>query len=46
MQRGGVVERTYSLDPAKVIAWLLKTGLVEMERTDERTLSFREPNAS
>lgn len=24
--------------------WLLKNGLVEMERTDERTLSFREPN--
>ncbi len=44
MQRGGVVERTYSFDPAKVIAWLLKNGLVEMERTDERTLSFREPN--
>ena len=44
MQRGGVVERTYSFDPARVIAWLLKNGLVEMERTDERTLSFREPN--
>jgi hypothetical protein len=29
-----------------VIAWLLKNGLVEMERTGERTLSFREPNTT
>ena len=46
MVRGGTVERTYSFDPAKVIAWLLKNGLVEMERTGERSLSFREPNTT
>jgi hypothetical protein len=43
MQRGGVVERTYSFDPAKIIAWLLKNGLIEMERTGDGMLSFREP---
>lgn len=45
MERGGRVERTYHFDPNKVIAWLIRNGLVEMERTGERTLSFREPNA-
>lgn len=45
MERSGRVERTYHFDPSKVIAWLLSNGLVEMERTGERTLSFREPNA-
>lgn len=44
MERGGRVECTYHFDPSKVIAWLLRNGLVEMERTGERTLSFREPN--
>ncbi len=43
MQRDGRVERTYSFDPARVIAWLIRHGLVEMERTGERALSFREP---
>ncbi|MDP3139815.1 MAG: hypothetical protein Q8N17_26195 [Burkholderiaceae bacterium] len=41
MERGGRVERTYHFDPAKVIAWLVKNGLVVMERKDDRTLSFR-----
>lgn len=45
MERAGRVERTYSFDPAKVIAWLMRNGLVEMERTGERVLSFREPKA-
>lgn len=44
MERGGRVERTYSFDPDRVIAWLIRNGLVEMERTGERTLGFREPN--
>ena len=43
MDRGGVVERTYSFDPSRVIAWLLKNGLVEMERSVDRSLSFCEP---
>jgi hypothetical protein len=43
MKRGEVTERTYNFDPHKVIAWLLKNGLIEMARTDERTLSFFEP---
>jgi hypothetical protein len=37
------IERTYNFDPHKVIAWLLKNGLIEMARTDEHTLSFFEP---
>jgi hypothetical protein len=45
MERAGRVERTYHFELSKVIAWLLRNGLVEMERTGERTLSFREPNA-
>jgi hypothetical protein len=44
MERSGRIEHTYHCDPSKVIAWLLRNGLVEMERTGERTLSFREPN--
>jgi hypothetical protein len=41
MKRNGVVERTYSFDPARVIAWLLRNDLVVMERTGERVLTFR-----
>lgn len=44
--RGGIVERTYHFDPSKVIAWLLRNGLVEMERTGDRTLSFRQPSSA
>ena len=43
MQRGGVVERTYSFPPMKVIEWLVRNGLVVMERTGDKTLTFREP---
>lgn len=46
MGRAGRVECTYHFDPSKVIAWLLHNGLVEMERTGERTLSFRDPNVA
>lgn len=46
MSRGGQVQRTYSFDPAKVIAWLVKHGLVEMERTGDRTLTFRAPESN
>lgn len=45
MQRGGKVERTYHFCPSKVISWLMRNGLVEMERTGEQTLTFREPTA-
>ena len=44
MERNGRVERTYHFNPQKVIAWLIKNGLVEMERTNETTLSFKVPN--
>lgn len=43
MERGGVVERTYSFDPTKVIAWLLRNGLVEVERTSGGAVTFQEP---
>ena len=43
MRRNGKIERTLHFDPAKVIAWLIKNRLIEMERTGEKTLSFREP---
>lgn len=42
MNRNGQIERTYHFDPAKVIAWLIRNGLVEMCRTDEKTLTFKE----
>ena len=45
MKRGGHTESTYSFDPHKVIAWLLKNGLVEMERKDN-ALIFSEPLAN
>lgn len=43
VKRGGVVERTYSFDPSQVIAWLLRNGLVEVERTGDRCLTFINP---
>jgi hypothetical protein len=43
MERGGIVQRTYSFDPAKVIAWLIKNDLVVMERTGDTVLTFSEP---
>lgn len=43
VDRGGVVERTYSFEPTKVLGWLIKNGLVEMERTGDSSLSFRQP---
>ena len=42
--RDGMIERTYRFDPERVLSWLLRHGLVEIERTGERALSFREPN--
>lgn len=45
MERNGRVERTYSFNPEKVLAWLIHNGLIEMERTNETTLSFKVPNA-
>lgn len=42
-ERGGVIERTYNFDPAKVIAWLLKNELIVMERTGDKVLTFSEP---
>lgn len=43
MLRNGRVERTYSFDPGKVIEWLLRNNLVEVERTGGQTIVFREP---
>lgn len=43
MERGGRVERTYHFDPAKIIAWLIRNGMIEMERTAENEITFREP---
>ena len=42
-QRGGIVERTYNMPASKLLAWLVGNGLVVMERTDEKTLTFSEP---
>lgn len=44
MERDGQVERTYHFNPEKVLAWLIKNGLVEMGRTNDTELSFRVPN--
>lgn len=44
LERGGIVERTYHFDPHRVIAWLIRNGLVTMERTGTNTLTFREPD--
>lgn len=39
-ERGGIVERTYSLNPTKVLAWLVVNGLIEVARTGDRALTF------
>ena len=36
VKRGGVVERTYSFPPRKVIGWLVANGLVSMDLRDGR----------
>lgn len=41
MRRDGVVERTCSFDPQKVLAWLIKNDLVTMERISDRVLMYR-----
>ena len=41
--RNGEVGRTYNFDPAKVIAWLIKNGMIVMTRTGDQTLQFSEP---
>ena len=41
MERNGRIERTYHFNPEKVIAWLIKNNLIEMERTSPTTLSFK-----
>lgn len=45
MERNGRVERTYSFDPEKVLAWLLRHELIEM-KADGGKLIFREPAPS
>lgn len=40
MIRDGKIERTYRFNPIKVIGWMMKMGLVVMERED-KTLRFR-----
>jgi hypothetical protein len=42
-RRNGITERTYSFDPEKVIAWLVKHELVVMEKTGDTVLTFSEP---
>lgn len=42
MRRNGVVERTYRFEPLRVLDWLVANGLVQYERTGERTLTFKE----
>lgn len=44
-RRNGQIERTYHFDPTKIIAWLVRNGLIEASRTDERTLSLRQTAA-
>jgi len=44
MERDGRVERTYHFPPGKIIEWLVKNGLVEVERTGDLLMTFREPN--
>jgi len=46
MERDGIVERTYRFTPEKLIAWLIHNGLVEMECTNDTTISFKLPNGS
>ena len=41
-ERGGAVYRTYSIDPAKVLSWLVNNKLVEMQRDDGKCLIFRD----
>ena len=40
-ERDGEVYRTYSIDPAKVLSWLVNNKLVEMRRDDGKCLIFR-----
>lgn len=40
--RKGKIERTYRFDPQAVLDWLLRNRLIEVERTSERTLTFKE----
>ncbi len=42
MRRNGVVELTYRFKPQRVIDWLVANGLVQVERTGERTLTLKE----
>lgn len=42
MNRNGVIERTYSFQPMKVLRWLVKNGLVEMVIKDETTVQIFE----
>jgi len=35
VERGGVVERVYSFPPMKVLEWLVKNQLVELEKGDD-----------
>ena len=41
-ERDGEVYRTYSIDPAKALSWLVKNKLVEMKHKDEKTIVFNE----
>lgn len=39
-ERSGIVERTYNFNPAKVLAWLVGNGLIKMDRTGDKVLTF------
>jgi len=43
---GGVIERTYRFDPERVLAWLLRHGLIAVERGEGRTLRISSPACS
>lgn len=38
MNRNGIVERTYSFNPEKVLAYLARNGLIAMERINEKAI--------
>ena len=41
--RGGVVERPYRFDPNRVLAWLVRNGLIAVERGQGQVLRISEP---
>lgn len=42
MERDGVVEVTRRFNPTKVLAWLVRNGIVRMVKTDGKTLRLEQ----